>query len=613
VETAKCPADARAIEAEVKCGHVVLPFDREKPAGKKIRIYFEHYPHSDAGKPALSTVLSIEGGPGYPTSADRSGRADLWYPVSERRDLLLVDLRGTGESGALGCKAFAKSTTGYKERAGQCAEQIGPERDLYSTSQAVQDLEDVLRALDAGKVDLYGDSYGTYAAQAFAVRFPERIRSLTLDGAYPLNGTDPATVELVEAVRRGLRLTCRRSPGCPEAARVDPVAHVTRYVDMVRAKPFSGFAPDGDGTRTRVRLNEDALVQAVSATYYHYAAWREVPAAVLAAKRGDTAPILRLAAETVTVDAGPADPPSFSEALYLAVVCHDDPQLWDRATPIADRPEEAASRLAEYPEGAFAPFTGISWTGTDYEGWLSCIRWPSPASDDPSEPAGADYPKVPTLVLNGDLDTITTSAQAAEVARRFPESTFVEVQNSVHVTALYDKDACASRIYVRFVKTLEAGDTSCASNIPEQHVVPAFPMRAEDVVPADPAHGDASTRVDRQLAAAAAATVADVLSRWWVNYDGTSVGLRGGTWSYEGDDPVVFSLDATEFVPGVKVTGTARWSIGNRTFTARVDVAGPGGAKGDLRIAWPLSVQRATATLGGQIGGRDVVATMPAP
>jgi hypothetical protein len=91
------------------------------------------------------------------------------------------------------------------------------------------------------------------------------------------------------------------------------------------------------------------------------------------------------------------------------------------------------------------------------------------------------------------------------------------------------------------------------------------------------------------------------------------VGLRGGTWSYEGDDPVAFSLDATEFVPGVKVTGTARWSIGNRTFTARVDVAGPGGAKGELRIAWPLSVQRATATLNGQIGGRNVVATMPAP
>jgi pimeloyl-ACP methyl ester carboxylesterase len=158
VQSFKCPQEAVDIAKAVECGDVRLPLDREKPAGKQIGIYFELYPRTDRARPALSTVLSIEGGPGYPTSADRGGRADLWYPVSERRDLLLVDLRGTGESGALGCKAFAKSTSGYKERAGQCAQQIGPERDLYSTSQAVQDLEEVLRALDAGKIDLYGDS-----------------------------------------------------------------------------------------------------------------------------------------------------------------------------------------------------------------------------------------------------------------------------------------------------------------------------------------------------------------------------------------------------------------------------------------------------------------------
>ena len=591
----------------------MLPLDREKPAGEKIRVYFEHYPHSERAKAALSTVLSIEGGPGYPTAADRDARAEVWRPVSDRSDLLLVDLRGTGESGALGCKAFASSTANYAERGGRCATQIGPDRDLYSTSQAVQDLEGVLSAVGAGKVDLYGDSYGSYAAQAFALRFPERLRSITLDGTYPLPGTDPAAADLVEAGRRGLELTCERSPGCPEAARTDPVGLVTRYVDAVRSAPFTGFAPDGDGTRTRLKLNEDALVQIFSSGYYYPALWRELPAAVLAAESGDTAPILRLGAETVTVDAGGEDPPSFSESLYLAVTCHDYPQLWDPDTAIKDRPKEVESRLADYPDGAFTPFTGKAWTGTDYEGWLACLRWPSPVRDDPSDPPGADYPDVPTLVLNGDLDTITTSAQAAVVADRFPESTFVEVQNSIHVTALYDKDACASRIYVRFLKTLEPGDTSCASRIPEPHLVRQFPTRAQDVVPADSAQGDASTRADRQLAAAAASTVADVLARWWVNYDGTSVGLRGGTWSYEGDDPVVFSLDAVEFVLGAKVTGTARWNVENRTFTARVDVSGPGGAKGDLRIAWPLSVQRTRATLDGAIAGRKLAATMPAP
>jgi hypothetical protein len=216
-------------------------------------------------------------------------------------------------------------------------------------------------------------------------------------------------------------------------------------------------------------------------------------------------------------------------------------------------------------------------------------------------------------VLNGDLDTITASSGAAEVARRFPNSTFVEVLNSLHVTAISDKDDCASRIYVRFVATLDPGDTSCAGRIAEQHVVPAFPTRLSDVAAAEPAPGDASRMNDRRLAAAAAATIADVVARWWVNYDATSVGLRGGTWSYEGDDPVVFDLDATQFVPGVKVSGTARWSVENGSITARVTTHGPDGTAADLRISWSTREQRAVASIRGDAGGRHLVATMPAP
>ena len=48
-------------------------------------------------------------------------------------------------------------------------------------------------------IDLYGDSYGSYVGQAFAVRHGDRLRSLVLDAAYPLPGTDPAFGDLAEA------------------------------------------------------------------------------------------------------------------------------------------------------------------------------------------------------------------------------------------------------------------------------------------------------------------------------------------------------------------------------------------------------------------------------
>jgi hypothetical protein len=98
-----------------------------------------------------------------------------------------------------------------------------------------------------------------------------------------------------------------------------------------------------------------------------------------------------------------------------------------------------------------------------------------------------------------------------------------------------------------------------------------------------------------------------------VNYDGTSVGLRGGRWSYSGDAVVRFRLTNVRFVPGVRVSGTARWRTrGGSGITARVEVRGPDGSSGAFRIAWPRT-RDATATIEGEVGGRQLRATMPAP
>ena len=440
VIAAPCPAEATAIASGVRCGFVRVPLDRARGGGATIRIYFERYPRSDRARTRQSTVVSLEGGPGYGVTPGREQRAELWRPVSRRRDLVLVDLRGTGRSAALACDALARSTRGYIARAGRCARQLGPRRDLYATGDAADDVEDVLRALGAGRIDLYGDSYGTYAAQAYAVRHARRVRSLTLDAAYPLRGTDPAYADLVAAFRRGLRLTCARRPRCPARVGTDPVELVARLAWRVRRRPIVGAAPDGEGNPIRVRVDEVALAQAAGASYYSYAIWRELLAAAAAALRGQDRPLLRLVAEHVLDEAGEADVSSFSDPLYLAVTCHDYPQLWDPTTPIALRPRDVRQRLAAYPPGTFAPFSARAWTGADYEGALSCLRWPSPAAGQRPEPEGVVYPRVPTLVLNGDLDTITSSAGARDVAALFPAARFVEVRNSVHVTALGDRD-----------------------------------------------------------------------------------------------------------------------------------------------------------------------------
>ena len=97
----------------------------------------------------------------------------------------------------------------------------------------------------------------------------------------------------------------------------------------------------------------------------------------------------------------------------------------------------------------------------------------------------------------------------------------MEVHNQIHVSALGDRDGCAAPIVRRFVRTLDAGDTSCAAHMAEVRVVERFPRRVSGAEPADSRPGDRSTVAGRRVAAVAAATLADAIQRWQLNYSGT--------------------------------------------------------------------------------------------
>ena len=283
---AHCPAGY----AHVRCGFVRVPLDHQNPTGPTIRVYFERYLRRDRRDPATTTVVAIEGGPGYATTGSRDSYQALWRPVSQHRDLLLVDLRGTGRSGALACKAFANHVTNYNVRAGRCATQLGPRRRFYDTSQSVQDIASVLRAIRAGPVDLYGDSYGSYAAQAFSVRYPHRLRSLVLDSTYPVPGTDPAFADLALRSREAMRLACSRWPDCPVS---DPVSQLRGLVQSVRADPIVGNAPDGDGTRQHVVVDERTLATTIQVIYGNLGVLRDLPAAIASSRASDNRPLPR--------------------------------------------------------------------------------------------------------------------------------------------------------------------------------------------------------------------------------------------------------------------------------------------------------------------------------
>jgi len=439
------------------------------------------------------------------------------------------------------------------------------------------------------------------------------VRAVVLDAAFAVDGFDPWGRATTDAMRVAWTLLCERS-ACPPG---DPLADLRRLAVRLERRPLTGRARDADGAVQPVRMDGAAFGQLVNDAGYGYAIYRDLLAAGRAYEAGDPKPLLRLAAEDLTSVAAGA-PASYSEGAYAAVACHDYPTIWSTASTVARRRAELRDARRLLPAGAFSPFPADLWLDSLYEHQIvyGCLEWPAPAVPDPPAPVGAAYPAVPVLVLNGDLDVITPLADAARATALFPNATMVTVENAVHVTALADFDRCATGIVRRFLRTLDPGDTSCAARLAELHVVPRFPRHAAAAPgTAQPQPGDRSRPLDRRAAWAAAHTVADALSRWWLISGTRGRGLRGGRFTASGPyysyAPVRFRLRGARFVRDVAVTGTATWDRRALRVRARLRIAGA--RRGALRIGWASGRRGAAATIAGRLGGRAIRLRMPAP
>jgi len=350
------------------------------------------------------------------------------------------------------------------------------------------------------------------------------------------------------------------------------------------------------------------LIYLVTAAATSPTLYRELDAAMRAALRPSpyVKPLLRLARETYYVGGG-GPVRGYSEGLYVAVSCNDYPQPFDMTSPINQRPEQYQDTLDELgatQPDAFAPFTIEEWVTAPVEYFSSCLKWPRPSRVDPPVPPGAEFPDTPILILAGDLDSLTSPEGARQTADAFPNSTYVEVANMVHVSALSDFDRCASRIVRRFVRTLDAGDTSCASEYNEMRLVDRFVRSSSGLQ-----WGMARHRTAR----VAAATLGDVIARWlgMATYSGT--GLRGGTFTTTDGPKVRWRLHKVLWVSDVTVSGTASWDRRNGRIRANLKVDGEGARPGELRLRWNDQHRHAQAVATGKLGGAAVSFRFPAP
>jgi pimeloyl-ACP methyl ester carboxylesterase len=597
-----------AVAPAAGAASIRVPLDRDHPGLGRVTVRYAVLRHTDRSRPPLEPIVAFEGGPGYGSIGSASTYLFMLGKLHRRHDLIVMDQRGTGSSGAIDCPALQAGMPPYATAAAACGRRLGRTASAYGTAAVADDMAAILRRLRVPGVDVYGDSYGTYAAQVFAVRHPNRTRAVVVDAAFD-NSFDPFERESSVALRTAWRAVCARAARCPNI-----LASIRSLARRLGAHPITGTGADADGVHRRVRLGPVELGSLVYDATYTYTVFRDLPGALAALRHGDRAPMLRLAAEDAALNLPGGSPRSYSVGDYLAVACHDYPAVWAKTDPPAARRATLRNAIRGLAPNAFAPFRNRVWLRTPVERELvrGCLDWPRPRLGPRPFPGGGARPSMPVLVLNGELDQSTPVADAQHVATAFPNATLVVVPNTGHVSALYDFQRCASRIVRRFLRTLATGSTACAAAMPPVDVA-VFPRTLAAAPEAD---GGRVGLQARRAGWVATETVGDALVRWYnLMYTTRGHGLRGGSYTITGGylshSPLSIRFDGTRLVSDMAVSGRAVWD--RRALRVHALFRLSGAAKGVLHVSFRTDVAGAVATMSGRVGARAVRLRMPAP
>ncbi|GAB2518697.1 alpha/beta hydrolase [Lysobacter humi (ex Lee et al. 2017)] len=427
------------------CGTLRVPEDPEKPRGRMLDLRIAWLQAGDKGEPAPDPVFFLAGGPGQAATEHAAGVAQGLREVLKTRHVFLIDQRGTGQSAPLSCpegleKRFEAriDVAAVGEYAGLCAKAQKNDPRLFTTTQAVADLDAVRRALGVEKVNLVGVSYGTRVAQQYARRHPRATRTLVLDGVVP---NDLVTGgEFARTFERTLELrdrACAREATCTKRYPRDLRAQLMQIKQRLAASPIEvEFRHPATGAAERETLTPQAVVSITQMLSYMPHAAALLPVVIDEAAQGRYGPLASLAAM-----GGESMTGSMNRGMQWSVICAEDA---DRYVP---DPKDAGTALGDEMSSMF---------------FSACSAWPRG-----TRPADFTAPLrtgVPALLMSGELDPVTPPEYAARVAAALPNARAVVLRGQGHGVFA---TGCMPKLVGQFIESANAKslDVKCLASV----------------------------------------------------------------------------------------------------------------------------------------------------
>lgn len=238
----------------VQFGYLTVPEDRGNPEGRKLKLSFVVI-DSGSKDELPDPLIYMSGGPGGIAISSRAIRLFQSFPLNDKRDVILMDFRGTGYSEPQLSdtiqKRLLETIIGEftPEQAKSATSEIfiyffdefieqGYNPDMYNTKVNVEDMEDLRKALGYKVWNLFGISYGTRTGQTYVRDYPESVRSQILDSPIPMGVSllGKETNSYKESLDNVFK-ACSEDPECSKAF-PDLESRFYRVMESLKEDPF---------------------------------------------------------------------------------------------------------------------------------------------------------------------------------------------------------------------------------------------------------------------------------------------------------------------------------------------------------------------------------------
>ncbi len=456
LEFERCTVKVNAMEVDAECATLKRAENPSNAEGKTLDLAVIKFP-SHSPKPEPDAFTLIQGGPGGSSIDMAVAYQRAFDEIRKKRDIIVLDQRGTGRSNKLACEAPEDAAAQFepeeiKKITQKCVDELSEHSDVrfYTTSLAVDDLEAMRIAAGYDALNVYGVSYGTRVAQHFLRKYPDSSRTVILDGVAPV-GLNLAGGEIAlrwDESFAALNERCKAEPSCYEAhgnLRSNFLLLKKRFAEQNIAVtvPHPHTAQP-----TKYTFNEFSMFTALRLMAYSTEQLALMPLLLSEAKKGN---YTFVATQLITLEEGFAD--QFASGMHNSVVCAEDEPF---VTP-KDRQSAEGTLLGTVLSEALR---------------ASCSVWPAGPVDEGFFDTFDS--QVPVLVLSGETDPVTPPANGEVAAKMLSNSKHIVVPAHGHGVVAR---GCVYKLASNFIESadLQEVDASC---VKRERSLPIFTNQA---------------------------------------------------------------------------------------------------------------------------------------